>query len=96
MTRSDILRKLGDIQPDIQGNFHAEIKGFFGSYARGDQDSDSDLDLLVDFGPEADLFDFVGLSDFLEEKLHCHVDLVPINSIREEIKAQILAEAVYL
>jgi len=52
--------------------------------------------MLVDFDAGADLFDFVGLSDFLEEMLSCSVDVVPIRSIREEIKAQILSEAIYI
>ena len=96
MTKQAILETLQQCRPEVQARFHAQIKGIFGSQARGDSTSRSDLDVLVDFGPEADLFDFVGLCGFLEETFKCPVDLVPISSIREEIKDQVLAQAVYI
>ena len=96
MTKQSILENLKSLRPVIRNRFRADIKGIFGSYARGEQDAGSDIDMLVDFDAGADLFDFVGLSDFLEEKLNCPVDLVPIRSIREEIKTQVLGEAIYI
>ena len=56
----------------------------------------SDIDILVNFDEEADLFDLVALSLFLEKKLKRKVDIVPQSSLREEIKGVILKEAVYL
>jgi hypothetical protein len=73
-----------------------EIKGIFGSYVRGDQTDDSDIDVLVEFQRGADLFDFVGLSQFLEAHLSCKVDVVTVNSLREELKPYVLREVVYL
>ena len=96
MTKQSILDMLSRLQPEINTRFRARMKGFFGSYARGDQSGASDLDLLVDFDSEADLFELVGLSNFLEEKLKCPVDVISINSIREELKDKILAKAVFL
>lgn len=52
------------------------------------------LDVLVEFEKEADLFDFVGLSIFLEEKLGRKVDVVPRDAVRPELKDIILREAV--
>ena len=49
--------------------FKANIVGIFGSYTRGEQRENSDLDVLVNFLEGASLFDLVGLADFLEEKL---------------------------
>jgi predicted nucleotidyltransferase len=96
MTKETILEVLVSLQPEVRDRFKAELKGFFGSYAHGEQSGASDVDVLVEFGPEADLFDFVGLADFLEEELDCVVDLVPIGSLRAEIRDQVLKEAVYL
>ncbi len=96
MNKDNILARLESLQPDIQKKFHTRIKGIFGSYVRGDQKRESDLDILVEFGQEADLLDFVGLSDYLEEKFNQPVDLVPIANIREELKERILKEAIYL
>jgi hypothetical protein len=96
MSKEEILKNLRGFQPAIKSQFHAELKGLFGSYARSENAAASDIDILVQFGEGASLFDYIALSDFLEEKLHNKVDLVPIDTIREELKERILKEAIYL
>ena len=96
MRKGAILEVLEEVKNEAREKYKAEIKGIFGSYARGDETQDSDLDLLVDFEETADLFDLVGLSLFLEEKLNCKVDVVSQNSLREEIRPYVLGEIVYL
>jgi predicted nucleotidyltransferase len=54
------------------------------------------LDLFVDFDEGANLFDLVGLQQFLEEKLECKVDLVSRRSLREELRAAVLDEMISL
>ena len=77
-------------------SFTAEIQGIFGSYARGDIHGDRDLDLMGDFDEGADLFDLVGLQQFLAEKLACKVDLVSRRSLREELRTSVLNEMINL
>lgn len=89
----EILKKLNN---QIKKDYKAEIKGIFGSYVRGEQKKNSDLDILVSFLDGATLFNFVGLANFLEEKLNLKVDIVPIDTIRNEIKENILKEVIYL
>ena len=96
MNKTNILKILEKLQNQALLEFRAQIKGIFGSYVRAEHTTQSDVDVLVDFKPEADLFDFIGLSNLLEEKLNCPVDLVPIDTIREELKKRILEEAEYL
>jgi uncharacterized protein len=96
MGMKDTIEKLKDCQNEIETRYHARLKGVFGSRVRGDNIASSDLDVLVSFDTEADLFDLVALSDFLEARLQCPVDLVPIDSLRDEIREKVLAEAVYL
>ncbi|MDT5294587.1 MAG: uncharacterized protein QOJ76_1467 [Acidobacteriota bacterium] len=43
--------------------------GLFGSFARGEPNGESDVDLLVEFAPGQKSFDFMRLADFLEEIL---------------------------
>ena len=93
---SEILGILSDLKIEIRQRYKAEIKGVFGSYVRGEQREGSDIDVLVEFNEEANLLDLTGLSLFLEEKLNCHVDVVPESSIRKEIKESVLREAAYL
>ena len=81
---------------EICRRYRAEIKGIFGSYARGDFHADSDLDLLVDFDEGANLFNLVGLQQFLEEKLGRKVDLVSRRSLRAEFRTAILNEMINL
>lgn len=91
-----IIETLRELKDEIRQKYKAEIKAIFGSYVRGEQKESSDLDILVMFFKGATLFDFVGLADYVEEKLKLKVDIVPIDTIREEIKEDISKEAVYL
>ncbi len=70
--------------------------GVFGSVIRGEQHDGSDIDLLVDLGGTADLLDLIGISQYLEEKLHARVDVVPRNALRPELRDQVLHEVRYL
>ena len=92
----EIQSTIAEAKDEIRDRYKAEIKGIFGSYARGDFHADSDLDLLVDFDEGPNLFDLVGLQQFLEEKLECKVDLVSRRSLREELRASVLNEMINL
>lgn len=85
------LERLGE---QIKKEYKAEIIGLFGSYVRGEQDGESDVDVLVKFLEGATLFDFVGLADFLEERLSVKVDVVSERSLRPELREHILKEVV--
>ncbi|GAB4011248.1 nucleotidyltransferase family protein [Spirosoma sp. KCTC 42546] len=56
--------------------------GVFGSYARGDNKPDSDLDLLVNFGVPMDLIKLMNVWDTLEDALGVHIDLVTENALK--------------
>ena len=92
----NIIRNLEDLKSQIAKEYKAEIVGLFGSYARGEQKESSGIDILVRFLEGATLLDFVGLADFLEQKLKVRVDIVPVDTVREEIKERVFKEAVYL
>jgi len=96
MKKQSILNTLFSLKPVVKKRFRAEIRALFGSYAQGNASQESDVDILVRFEKSADLFDLVGLSLFLEEKLQCKVDVVPEDDIRPELKKSILEEAIYI
>lgn len=96
MEKNEIIGTLQELKSEIRRRYKAEIVGLFGSYVRGEQKEGSDVDILVRFFEKATLFDFVGLSDFLEEKLQLKTDVVPVDAVREEIKEDVLKEAIYL
>jgi hypothetical protein len=92
----EIMKILATHKEEVRRRYKAEVKGLFGSVVRGEEKGESDIDLLVDFEERADLFDYVGLVLFLEEKLNRKVDIVPQRALRKEIKANVLRETVYL
>ena len=53
----------------------------FGSVARGEEHSDSDIDFLVEFERGSSLFDLVRLEDDLRKLLGCSVDVVSAGSL---------------
>ncbi|MGH9301116.1 MAG: nucleotidyltransferase family protein [Acidimicrobiales bacterium] len=61
---------------------HASRVRVFGSIPRGDAGPLSDVDLLVDFDPEASLLDQVGLSQDLEALLEMPVDVISTGGLR--------------
>lgn len=68
--------------------------GLFGSYARGEQKADSDVDMLVDFGKRISLFDLVRIEREMGEAIRRKVDLVPRNSINKYIKPYIMQDLI--
>jgi uncharacterized protein len=68
----------------------------FGSVARGDDHSGSDVDLLVDMEPGHSLFDLGGLLIDLQRLLGLDVDVVTEKGLRPRIRAEVLREAVPL
>jgi predicted nucleotidyltransferase len=90
----EIRRTLKSLEEQIRKEYKAEIIGLFGSYVRGERRESSDVDVLARFLEGASLFDFVGLADFLEEKLNLRVDVVSDRAIRQELREQILKEVV--
>ena len=70
--------------------------GLFGSFVRGEQIDNSDVDLLVEFKPQQKTFDnFMQLSFFLEDILKNRIDLVTKESLSHYIGPHILKEVEY-
>ena len=95
------MKKLKQIQnilasskAELRKKYNAKELGIFGSYARGNQRKTSDVDILVKFNTNATLFDFVGLGNYLEEKLKIKVDVVSERGIRPELKSSIVRDVV--
>jgi hypothetical protein len=84
-----------DTLADLCRRYHVRELSFFGSAARGEMRPDSDIDLLVDFLPDAeiDLVDYAGLMLDLPDLLERRVDLVSKNGLKPLIRASILQEA---
>lgn len=64
----------------------------FGSFVRGEQALDSDIDLLVEFSGQKSLLDLVGLKLELQDVLNMKVDVLTYNSIHPLLRESILNE----
>ena len=76
----------------------ASIKrsSLFGSYVRGDQHENSDIDFLVEYPSNTNLFAIGELKENLQEVLGRSVDLVGYSSIKKDLKKYILSEQVQI
>ncbi len=86
--REDILRIAAK-----RGAYNVRV---FGSFARGEADSKSDIDILVDMEPGRSLFDLGGLLMDLQDLLGHDVDVVTERGLRERIRERVLKEAIAL
>jgi len=68
----------------------------FGSVARGDAQSTSDVDIIVDYDPASDfdLIDLAGVRRRISERIGSEVDVVTRNGIHGRIRERVLKEAV--
>ena len=66
----------------------------FGSFVRGEESPESDLDILVTFTQPPTLFQFVELEQFLSESLDVQIDLVMKTSLKPTLGRRILREAI--
>jgi len=94
-TREEILDTLREHRADLK-RFGVKKIGLFGSYVRGEQRPDSDIDLLVEFEPGRKTFKaFIGLCFYLDELLQQKVELVTTESLSPYIGPYILQEVQY-
>ena len=94
MNTDDLLARLRELKPVVKATYKAREIGLFGSFVRGEQGGESDIDILVDFEEGADLFDLTGLALYLEEQLQRKVDVVSKRALREELRESVLREVI--
>ncbi|HQS66866.1 MAG TPA: nucleotidyltransferase family protein [Sulfuricurvum sp.] len=89
-----ILHKLILLKPEISKEYHITSIALFGSFARGEQTPNSDVDVLVDFSDTPDLLRFIELEEKIKAVLGRNVDLVPRRKLRAELFEQIENEKI--
>lgn len=95
-TKEDILQAIRQNQSSIRA-LGAKRVGLFGSFVRGEQHVDSDVDLLVEFEEGQKTFDhFIQLSFLLEDLLGRRVELVTPDALSPYIGPYILKEVEYV
>ncbi len=95
-TEDHVLSLIKKYQDQIRA-FGVQRLGLFGSFVRGEQTENSDIDLLVEFDPGKKTFDsFIHLAFFLEELFGRPVELVTPESLSPYIGPHVMKEVEYV
>lgn len=92
MDRSELIVLLRNAMPELMDRYGILHLDLFGSYARGEQMPDSDVDLLVTFEGDPTFASYMGLKEHLEALLGRKVDLVTLGGLKPRIRDQVLGE----
>lgn len=87
------LKKLKPMIIKILKKYGIKKAGVFGSFVRGEQKKNSDIDILIE-PPKGIGFGFVSIQFKLEDQLNKKVDLLTYNGIHPLLKKRILSEEV--
>jgi uncharacterized protein len=93
MRKQEALKILTDHQ-NVLKDFGVKSLILFGSVARDEARTDSDVDLLVEFDRPVGLFAFVRLKRYLEEILESSVDLGTPDSLKPYLQEPVFREAI--
>jgi len=94
-TREEIINLLSENKIQLKDRFKVSRLALFGSYARGDQQPDSDVDILVDVDPSVGL-EFVLLAEQIEQLIGLPVELVSRRAIKPSHMKYIEPDLIYV
>ncbi|HWF58835.1 MAG TPA: nucleotidyltransferase family protein [Nitrospira sp.] len=86
MSKEQILSLLAGRREDMRTKFGVKALGVFGSAARDEMRSDSDVDILVDFQGVATFDKYMDLKAYLETLLGTAVDLVTEEALKPRMR----------
>lgn len=90
----ELRSRLREAKPGLAETYGVSEIGIFGSYARGDQEPASDVDILVSFEEPIGLIRFVGLQEELGDLLGVEVDLTTRNALKPWMRDRVENEVV--
>jgi len=94
MSKESIIDMLKNQKAFLYDKFNIKNLNLFGSVARGDDNNDSDIDILVEFYKTPDLLTFIEIEEYLSKTLNQKVDLVIKRKLKPQLKETILKEAI--
>ena len=95
MELGEVIRRVKTEKTKL-AELNVKSLAIFGSVARGEERSGSDIDFLVEFKGPATFDSYMGLKIFLEDLLENPVDLVTSKGVRPELKPHIERELRYV
>jgi len=95
MTKEEILKILKNNKETIKDRFSIEKIGLFGSYANGDNNKDSDIDLVVEMS-DRNYFKLIEFENYLKDKFKVDVDIGFLDSMKSYIRNSITKSIIYV
>ncbi len=96
MTTEEITEFLAAHKDEMAQRFGVVKIGLFGSYARGDDREDSDIDIAIEMDTQHIADSYFGTLHFLEDHLQKKIDLGLLSNLRPELKERITKEIIYV
>ena len=93
MSRNLLKRYKKDIEQSARRHKIRSVS-VFGSFAKGEEREDSDIDLLVEIEPDCSLFDVISMKYEVEDLTGRTVDVVTTNGLSPYLSEQIIKEAI--
>ena len=94
--KEEILDYLKNYKKEKADVYHIKRIGIFGSYARGDANETSDIDVVVDFS-KPDLLNQVGIMQDLREAFDTKVDVIALwKRMNPKLLSRIQRDAIYV
>jgi uncharacterized protein len=94
MKQDMVLQILKQKNAEMTRQFGVKSLLLFGSVARNEATTTSDVDLLVEFNRPVGYFGLFALQDYLEKLLGCPVDLGTPDSLKPHIKDRVIGELI--
>lgn len=95
-TINEIKALIENNREDLRSQYGVKEIGIFGSFAKGMQNADSDLDILIEFEKPIGFIRFLRLEKMLSELFRIRVELVTQKALKPCIGQRILSEVVYV
>ncbi len=93
--KTEVLNQISSIREELNERFTVKRIGIFGSFARGEEKAESDIDIIVELDEQT--FDhYMELKFRLEEVLQRPVDLIIADTVKPRLKPIIEREVIYV
>ena len=96
MDKDKIISFLKAHKHEIQKKFGVKKIGLFGSYVRGSEREDSDIDIAVEMVDQNIFRNFFNLELYLKTNLHENVDLGIESTLKPVVKKRVIKEIIYV
>lgn len=96
--KNEILKFIKDNQEYLKKHFHVTKVGLFGSFARGENHSESDIDILIELEPNtSNIYELKNeMRNFFQSRFHRPIDLAREKYLKPYARNPILKETIYV